>query len=414
MTDPSPGTGATSLNAMPDRIVATHLRQGDRLQAGLRIALVVFVALTLLVLPPARYLAECVVALVGYAVVVGLATWLGRRQQPAHRWHRWLLVVDVTALSAVTVLAGASAVDSWTAYVVVTGFFMLSLLTGTHLDRRLAGLVAVPIVLAYLGSSVAAREANDEPWPALLLRVAVLAAVCAGCVAMVWIHHSRVMAIAELAGRQATLLHELSTLERRERAALSEALHDGALQYVLAARLVLDDLSGGTEGGDDTVERIHRALTEAAALLRTTIAELHPAVLAQAGLVRAVQDLGRSTARGSLEVRVVHPSLPVGRTTSADPVVFGVIREALGNVVKHARASSVQIELGRAEGSLLATVTDNGRGLDPGVLSRRVAEGHIGLASQRLRVEAVGGTLRVTPNAPCGTRLECRVPLDDR
>ena len=104
--------------------------------------------------------------------------------------------------------------------------------------------------------------------------------------------------IGRLAQARSGLLAELTGLEERERRALSEHLHDGALQYVLAARFDLDD---ARETGDPAAfDRLEQALAESTRLLRSTVAELHPAVLARAGLPSALRDLatrGRGAGR---------------------------------------------------------------------------------------------------------------------
>ena len=58
----------------------------------------------------------------------------------------------------------------------------------------------------------------------------------------------------------------------------------------------------------------------------------------------------------------------------------------------------------------MLVVVDNGRGFDPAVLADRVGEGHIGLASQRLRVESVGGRLEIRTGPAGGTTAVVRLP----
>ena len=86
--------------------------------------------------------------------------------------------------------------------------------------------------------------------------------------------------IAGLLADRTALLSEMITIEQREQRDLAEALHDGALQYVLGARQELDDLA---DGDPDAAHRIDVALTESARLLRTTMSQLHPAVIEATG-----------------------------------------------------------------------------------------------------------------------------------
>ncbi|MEP6649966.1 MAG: ATP-binding protein, partial [Lapillicoccus sp.] len=267
--------------------------------------------------------------------------------------------------------------------------------------------LAVPTVGVYLLSSVSTREANDEPWSSLLLRVLVLVGVCLGSVALSRIQRSRVMEIAALAIDRAGLLVELTDVEERERRQLSEALHDGALQYVLAARMDLEEVR---DGDPQAVARVDHALTQSAGLLRRTVSTLHPAVLDQAGLVRAVEDLAEDLRGRGYAVEVRAEGMPVRPATDAEPLAFGAVRELVANVVKHSGAESVVLELSAADEQLVAAVTDDGVGFDEEGAARQLAAGHIGLASQRLRVEAAGGRLVASGVEPSGMRMTVSLP----
>ncbi len=69
----------------------------------------------------------------------------------------------------------------------------------------------------------------------------------------------------------------------------------------------------------------------------------------------------------------------------------------------------VAVTLAEDDGELSLVVSDDGRGFPPDRPAEALAEGHVGLASQRVRVEAVGGTMDVT-SGPDGTRAEIRLP----
>jgi two-component system NarL family sensor kinase len=161
---------------------------------------------------------------------------------------------------------------------------------------------------------------------------------------------------------------------------------------------------------------VDEALTRSAGLLRSTVSELHPAVLAQSGLARAIRALAANTAeRSGLAVTVViPPAEETGvRRDPTDLVVYSAVREVLANVVKHAQARTVTVELERTPGTLRVTVTDDGRGVDEGAVQRKLAAGHIGVASHRAKVEAVGGRFTQSPASPRGTRATLEVPNRD-
>ncbi len=218
------------------------------------------------------------------------------------------------------------------------------------------------------------------------------------------------LAIGQAATERASLLGELIQTEARERQRLSEHLHDGALQYVLAARQDLEDLPADVDPG--TRERLEHALREAAALLREQVTEMNPAVLEQAGLSAAVARLGEdAAARGHFEFTADVGEEPSVERGPLDALLYDTARELLANVVKHAGAAHVQLLLRRHEAGWMLRVTDDGRGLDPAALADRLAAGHIGLASRRIRLEAAGGSLTVRSGAEAGTSVTALVPV---
>ena len=91
-------------------------------------------------------------------------------------------------------------------------------------------------------------------------------------------------------------------------------------------------------------------------------------------------------------------------------MLYAAARELLTNVVKHAGARTVEIGLDASDETVRLTIADDGRGFADGVADRRLAEGHIGLASQRIRIESAGGTLRLRSGAD-GTVAEVELPV---
>jgi two-component system NarL family sensor kinase len=384
------------------RILLEHAWRGVTVQVVLRCVLAVFVLLVVVAVPPADDAGACLAIAVAYLVWAAALALVARGLVR----YIWLaLLVDVVALTAVSLVASLSDQQSWTADVLITGFFLLPVLAATQLRPWLCVIVVVPTVLAFFWTAAAARTANTEPWSSVLLRTLALVGVSLGAVLLSRVQRSRVQDIGGLALERSALLAETLDVEGRERRTLAENLHDGALQYVLAARQDLADV------GDDpeALARVEHALRETSQLLRATMTELHPAVLEHAGLPAALRELAR--ARPGLDVTVRVTGWPDDLRTTADELLFGTARELLSNVAKHARASSAEVELTRADGVARLVVADDGIGIAADDAARRLAEGHIGLASRRIRLESAGGSLRVLPVAPHGTRAVAELPV---
>lgn len=391
-------------------VLTTNSRLGLRVQVLIRFVLVAFAVCAAALLPPARHQGVFAVAVAAYAVL-GLAAnvWLlaGRDAAVSRGWSALLL--DVVALGLLTVIAGQAAVESWTADLMITGLVVIPLLAATQLRPGVCLAVAIPTDVVYLAASLATRRANTEPLDSVLLRTLVLVALSGGCVALSAIQRARVMTIGSLVASRSGLLDDLLDLERRERQQLSEQLHDGALQYVLAARLDLDDVRDGTDAA--ALERIDDALQRTAQLLRSTVGELHPAVLQQVGLPGALQDVAAMAAeRGGFQVRIDDGGWPAGRRTPVDGLLFGTARELLANVVKHASARRVVVTVAHDGARATLAVRDDGVGFPPGELERKLADGHIGVASHRARIDAAGGALTYAPTPAGGTTATVVVP----
>ena len=226
------------------------------------------------------------------------------------------------------------------------------------------------------------------------------------------LQRSRVEAITALLDQRTALLGELVSLQEREQRELAEALHDGALQYVLAARQELEDAVAGDE---EAARRTDQALGEAGRLLRATTSQLHPAVLEAAGLPAALAEVVRSVeARGRFGRRPRgrrlgrrHPDLgrrpaPRHRSGAADQRGQARRREP------GATCGWAGPPVWRRWSSPTTASGTSGTDLDT-----RLRSGHLGLASRRIRVEAAGGSIEIGAVQPHGTQVQVRVPAPD-
>lgn len=398
---------------LPD--VGRTLRLGTLLQLGLRSVLTVLVVATLLLEPPDHYEWVCVSIPVVYVVVLGCWTaWALRRRAPTTTTSTrtvvplLMLTADVTMVSVLSILAGVTSPQDWTSDVMRNGFFLIPLIAAAQLDPKISAAVAIPTLSVFVLTCWITRSANQEPWASILLSSFVLAALAGGSVVLSFIQRSRVDMIADLARQRRQLLEELLEVERHERQAISERLHDGALQYILVARQDIEDVR---EGSVDAADRVASALAECSGLLRDVVRELHPDVLVRMGLKSALAALAESLgSRAGLTVDFDASSWPDGLRTEADDVLYNAAREASNNVIKHARAHNVRIELRHWDGLASLRVADDGVGISEAAMARKADEGHIGMTSMRARVLASGGQFDVRSTSP-GTELAISIPL---
>jgi signal transduction histidine kinase len=192
---------------------------------------------------------------------------------------------------------------------------------------------------------------------------------------------------------------------------LARELHDSVSQAIYAIVLTTHaaqrraerDPNKAREALDAVVELAEAALAE----MRALIFELRPEALVDVGLVGALhrQLDGLELRHGLAAERDLpdEPDLPF----ASKQVLLRVVQEALHNVVKHARASRVQVRGWAEGGRLRLRVRDDGVGFDPDASF----PGHLGHTSMRERLAALGGHLRLASAPGEGTTVELDVPL---
>ncbi|MFF4369342.1 ATP-binding protein [Streptomyces sp. NPDC001594] len=381
-------------------------RQAQRLRTVFRLALVALMSLVVLVdTPRSEWPAQF--TLIGVYALLAVAAWWTWLRRPDRvediRRVSPMAVVDLAAVTVIQFLSVGS-------YLSLGLLAFLPFLAATHPGRRavlllFAGITASGAVL----SDSAFREQLSPGQAAAIL--AMLALLCVVAVVVSQVQQGRLEKVAALTVSRSILLENVVSAESRERRTVAESVHDGPLQTVLAARQDLGQARKDPDGGARFVERAYQLLGDVSRDLRQVSVTLHPEVLEEAGLAAAVRSLARTTAeRAGLELvcEVDHP-----RRYASDPVLFAVVRELLGNVARHARASEVRVGLRDTGSAVVLEVRDDGVGVDPGLLAGRLAEGHIGLASQRTRVEALGGVMELLPVRQ-GTWVRVTVPVPDR
>ena len=387
---------------------------GTLLQFGLRVVLIVFLVATLLWEPPTRHHRICMDVVAVYLVVIGcwsawaLRSWARTTISTRTMVTLLVLTADVAVVSVLSVFTGATSAEAWTSDVMRNGFFLIPLIAAAQLDPIISVAVAIPTLSVFTLTCWITRSSNGEPWASIGLSSFALAGLAGGSVALSLIQRSRVEMIEDLARQRSELLEELLGVEKRERQLISERLHDGALQYVLVAR---QDIEEVRDGSADAADRVESALVECSGLLREVVRELHPDVLARMGLKSAISALTESLgSRKGLVVDFDAASWSDGLRTEADNVLYNAAREALTNVVKHAQAQSIWVDLQHREGLASLRVADNGVRISAATIERKADEGHIGMASMRARVLASGGQFEVRSTSP-GTELAISIPL---
>ncbi|MFE2879041.1 sensor histidine kinase [Streptomyces roseus] len=377
----------------------------QRLRNWFRLILAAALALALVVGTPSSSWA-LLLSIVGvYALfaVAGLAWWYFDPPDTlfvpvAATWG----VVDVVVLFTLLELTNGS-------YLLLLFLFVLPVFSAFNIRQPTTaitlGVCAPAFAVATVTDPLAVRQLGA---PGLALLIGAHLFLCALVFILTTMQRTQAVRISQLLEDRSALLTEVMTAEERQRQALAEELHDEALQTLLAARHDLEEFIDS--GESPTLRRAEAALDGVARALRQVTSELHPAVLETAGLASAIRSLARAAEdRAGL---VAECDISYG-TGPHDALLFSVTRELISNVVRHADATRLWVELKEGLGQTSLTVTDDGKGFDPDTLRSKLAGGHIGVASQRVRVEAVHGRMEFLPLAR-GTSVSVVVPAPPR
>ena len=223
---------------------------------------------------------------------------------------------------------------------------------------------------------------------------------------------SAAIAIATAQSVEAERLRHSIRASEAERGRWARELHDETLQELGALKVMLESAhrSGRPEALQDAVERSLDQLTSSITSLQGLITELRPAALDELGLQPALEALVRRTsARFGLEVNASFELASAGDRSrlsgEIESTAYRLVQEAINNVVKHAQAERIQVEVIEACGSVQLTVRDDGNGFDPSS-----TDGGFGLIGMQERVELVGGRLSIESARGRGTVVRAELP----
>jgi two-component system NarL family sensor kinase len=330
----------------------------------------------------------------------GVLAWVHLR--PAR--ERFALVAtagDIAAISLLALLSGGAFSHARLA------FFLVPVAVAFRFRPSVTSAAVAVTTAAYvIQAALHPAAAQPEAVRFIVTQAGFLAWIGVACVLLSMLLARRTELAARLAAARSRLLADAIAAEQRERKALAEALHDHAIQNLLSSRHELEEARETLS--HPALERADDALAETIGQLREAVFDLHPYVLEEVGLQAALRSIAqRAATRARLELTL---DLNYRNRHSQEQLVFSAARELLGNVVRHAQASELTLRLAESADELELVLEDNGRGFPLPLLAERLADGHIGLATQRVRVEAAGGQMHIASTPGAGTRVEIHLP----
>ena len=209
----------------------------------------------------------------------------------------------------------------------------------------------------------------------------------------------------------ASLSNFLQMQAEREKAALARELHDSLGGLLTPAKMDLAWLEARLGNDPQYAPRLKRLsdlIDEGIDLKRRIIEALRPSLLDHLGLASALQWHVDDACRAAGVKCKLSIDDSIGRLApDLEITLYRMVQEMVANVVRHSRASSLEMELAPRDGSLRLLVSDDGVGiehLETALLSH-------GFGGMIHRVKSVNGTFDIRSAAGKGTRIEVLVPL---
>jgi len=219
----------------------------------------------------------------------------------------------------------------------------------------------------------------------------------------------------QLAQANTRLVHYASTVEQlsvsRERNRLARELHDTLAHTLSGLSVQLEtakaywDVDSETARNllVDSLEATRSGLDET----RRALKALRASPIEDLGLLLGLEKLAQSAAeRGRLNLALSLPNQLSSLSPDVEQSIYRIAQEALENIIHHANAENLQVQLNALDGEIHLRIEDDGLGFD---LKQNPEGGHYGLAGMRERAQLMGANLEVSSRPNQGTRIQLTI-----
>lgn len=205
-------------------------------------------------------------------------------------------------------------------------------------------------------------------------------------------------------------IHEVMKAEMAERKRIGEELHDGLGQTLSMIKLTLSHIKNQlpptpiSSKLQAALGLVDSGFTE----LRTISHDLSPILLREKGLIQAVKDLLERIA-DARHYRIHYETIGLDKAFSPllENTLYRLIQEILNNIVQHAEATTISLQITRDNNETVILAEDNGIGFDP--MKLPPGKG-MGLHNLRTRIENLKGSLHIDSTAGRGTIITLTIP----
>lgn len=206
----------------------------------------------------------------------------------------------------------------------------------------------------------------------------------------------------------------LDSLRGKEQKRVAQEMHDDLGQLLAAMKIDLDDLGQSLPSGDTKMQQRLHALNDLVGAMivsvRRIVADLPPKGLEDLGLFEALTLMKQNfESRHRLPCNLKLPPEQPSLNRKIASAIYRTVQESLSNIVKHANATRVAVELTVDGRHITVSVTDNGKGLS---LDASQKPDSFGLIGMRERTIALDGEMKLDSREGSGTVVRVRLPTD--
>ena len=209
------------------------------------------------------------------------------------------------------------------------------------------------------------------------------------------------------------LLRQLLKMQERERQLISSEIHDGFVQEVIGAQMIIETLSQACYNNDEqncfsffkqAGSMLVRSIQEA----RRFISDLRPLIIEEAGVVDAVDFLVRRPDIASqMEIHYTHEGTIERFSPILEEVVFRIVQEAIANAIRHSQGTKITIHLAEHDKRLSLRIVDDGIGFH---LPEAIKRG-FGISGIIERASLFGGVAKIESKPNQGTKILLDLPI---
>lgn len=203
--------------------------------------------------------------------------------------------------------------------------------------------------------------------------------------------------------------HTSAVIEERQR--LARDLHDAISQQLFALSMMseaaLKQIDTNPSLAKEQIAEVAKAAQQSQAEMRALLLHLRPVQLSGDSLTTAIQKLiAEIKQQNNLKI-ITSISKDLSLSDTVEEHVFRIVQEVLSNIIRHAEADEVKIEMLKKSTDLFMYISDDGIGFDTETSGKKTS---YGLKTMRERTEEIGGTFTIRSKANEGTYIAIRIP----